>query len=125
MGRGSAKRCPQCGRGALFDGYTRLRGDCASCGLDFSGHRADDAPPYMTIMIVGHILIPLALAVKQIFDPPLGVQFAIWAPVILAATALLLPVSKGALVGLQWANRMHGFGDDDDDPAMPDYAPNM
>ncbi len=103
------RRCPQCGQGALFAGYTKAASSCSACGLDFSGHEADDAPPYVTIMIVGHITIPAALAAKQLFDPPIWLQFAVWGPVILLATFSLLPLAKGALIGLQWANRMHGF----------------
>lgn len=80
------------------------------CGLDFTGHRADDAPPYATMLSVGHIAIPMALVVKQLLDPPLAVQFAGWLPAVVSATVWLLPMSKGALIGLQWANRMHGFG---------------
>lgn len=117
LARGLAKRCPACGRGRLFDGYTKLTNACPACGLDFSGHRADDAPPYVTILLVGHIAIPLALAAKQVFDPPLGLQFAVLTPLILLAAYVLLPISKGGLVGVQWANRMHGFGagtDEDD-----------
>lgn len=38
-----------------------------------------------------------------------------------------LPVAKGALVGLQWALRLHGFGGAGDDieahPALPAAAP--
>lgn len=109
MRRGFARRCPRCGHGSLFAGYTRIAPSCTACGLDFSGHEADDAPPYATIMIVGHILIPAALAVEEAFDPPLWLQFAIWSPLILAASLTLLPLAKGALIGLQWANRMHGF----------------
>ena len=116
MQRGARKRCPQCGRGRLFAGYTRSADRCGSCGLDFSGHRADDAPPYVTIMIVGHVLIPKALLVRQLFEPPLWLQFAIWLPAIMIATFWLLPVVKGAFIGLQWANRMHGFAGDDADP---------
>jgi len=104
MGRGLREKCPQCGRGRLFQRYSKTLSDCSNCGLDLSAHQADDAPPYLTIMLVGHIVIPLALAVKQIFDPPLGLQFAIWLPAII--------ILKGALIGLQWANRMHGFGDE-------------
>ncbi len=109
FGRGFAGRCPQCGRGALFAGYVKTRETCAVCGLDLAGHRADDAPPYITMMIIGHVVIPLALAHKQLFDPPLFVQFAVWTPAIVLATGALLPPVKGALIGLQWANRMHGF----------------
>ncbi|MEM6415904.1 MAG: DUF983 domain-containing protein [Pseudomonadota bacterium] len=113
--RGARGRCPNCNHGRLLVGYSRLSRTCPSCGLAFSGARADDAPPYVTIMIVGHIVIPLALAWKQFFDPPLSLQFMVVGPIILTATFWLLPISKGALVGLQWANRMHGFGDDEDD----------
>lgn len=116
IGRGLAHRCPQCGKGKLFKSYVKTRQSCESCGLDFSGHRADDAPPYITIIIVGHVLIPLALAVKQLFDPPLSVQFAIWLPLMILSAWALLPASKGAMVGLQWANRMHGFAGPDADP---------
>lgn len=108
--RGMGRRCPQCGEGALFAGYVRTLNSCAFCGLNFSDHRADDAPPYVTMMIAGHVVIPLALLAKQVFDWPLGLQFAVWTPAIVIFAGWLLPVTKGALIGLQWANRMHGFG---------------
>ncbi len=116
MGRGLAHKCPECGRGKLFSGYVKTKAACDACGLDLSGHRADDAPPYVTIIIVGHVMIPLALAMKQLFDPPITLQFAIWLPLVILASWVLLPASKGALIGLQWANRMHGFAGPDADP---------
>lgn len=112
--RGLAGKCPECGKGALFAGYTRTAGLCRACGLNLDGHRADDAPPYVTIMIVGHLTIPLMLAAKQLFDPPLALQFALSVPLILGMTFWLLPVVKGGLIGLQWANRMHGFAEPGD-----------
>lgn len=116
--RGLRKKCPQCGRGALFLRYSKTAPACPHCGLDLTGHRADDAPPYVTILVVGHLSIPLALATKQLFDPPLWAQFAVWGPVIMAATFWFLPRAKGALIGLQWANRMHGFSGPDADPGV-------
>lgn len=116
VGRGMRKTCPKCGRGALFAGYTKTARECSACGLDLSGHEADDAPPYATILITGHLAIPAALASKQLFDPPLWLQFSIWTPLILLVTFWLLPRAKGALIGLQWANRMHGFADHGNDP---------
>lgn len=118
VGRGLRKKCPQCGRGALFSGYTTTNARCPSCGLDLSGHQADDAPPYLTILVVGHTTIPTALAVKQLFEPPLWLQFSIWAPIILLASFWLLPIAKGGLIGLQWANRMHGFAGSNAEPAQ-------
>lgn len=117
MGRGLRGRCPSCGEGRLFAGYVKTGDPCKTCGLDVSGHRADDAPPYITIAIVGHIVVPLALAAKQIFDPSLPLQFAIWLPLTVLMSWALLPASKGAMIGLQWANRMHGFEAESDSGA--------
>lgn len=115
--RGIGRRCPQCGRGKLFDGYLKINPTCAVCGLDISGHRADDAPPYITIILVGHILIPIALAVQEAFSPPMWMQFAFWLPAVSASALAILPSAKGAMIGLQWANRMHGFAGPNADPA--------
>lgn len=111
MRRGAGRRCPACGCGLLFKGFSTVQPRCSSCRLDFSGHEADDAPPWVTIMIVGHVAAPFFVAAKSIFDPSPVMQFAVAAPLIALSVALLLPASKGAIIGLQWANRMHGFGE--------------
>jgi len=110
MRRGFAKRCPQCGRGAIFDGLLKVKEHCPECGLHLAGHRADDAPPYFTILIVGHIIVPLALWLEQAHHPAEWVHYALWLPLTLLMSLWLLPRMKGALIGLQWAKRMHGFG---------------
>jgi hypothetical protein len=47
-----------------------------------------------------------------------------WFPLIIGLSLWLLPRVKGALVGLQWALRMHGFGDRDDlERAQPTPEP--
>ena len=71
--------------------------------------RADDAPPYFTIMIVGHIVVPLLLVAEKFWRPELWIHFVIWLPLTLFLTLWLLPRTKGATVGMQWAFRMHGF----------------
>ncbi|MEM9988654.1 MAG: DUF983 domain-containing protein [Pseudomonadota bacterium] len=112
--RGMKKRCPRCGKGHLFNGYTKVAESCPICGQDFTGQRADDAPPYITMMIVGHALAIPIVEVKRHLDPPLGLQLLLWMSLATVMTLTLLPIAKGALIGLQWAQRMHGFGPDDD-----------
>ena len=56
MTRGFIGRCPSCGRGRLFSSYLKVVNACEVCGEEFSGHRADDAPAYITLLIVAHIV---------------------------------------------------------------------
>ncbi len=106
---GARGKCPSCGKGRLFYRYLKIAEQCDSCGEELHHHRADDAPPYFTIFIVGHVIIPLALAVERIWRPDMMLHMLVWIPLALALTLLLLPVVKGSVVGLQWSLRMHGF----------------
>ena len=116
--RGALLKCPACGRGAMFRRYLKVADACQVCGEELHHHRADDAPAYFTIVIVGHIVVSLVLAVEMAYRPALWVHMALWLPLTVILTLLFLPCVKGALVGLQWALRMHGF-----DPDAKDETP--
>ncbi|HVV41320.1 MAG TPA: DUF983 domain-containing protein [Nitrobacter sp.] len=118
MKRGFRGRCPRCGEGKLFRAFLKVANNCSECGLDFTPHRADDLPAYLVIVIVGHIVVPLALMIETNYSPPVALQLAIYLPITLAASLLLLQPVKGAVVGFQWAFRMHGFDENfvDDHP---------
>ena len=114
--RGFMRRCPACGEGALFGKYVKTVDACSVCGEEIHHHRADDFHAYLVILLTGHIVVPLFMAVNLLVDVPMWANFAIWLPVTaLACLALLEPV-KGAVVGMQWALRMHGFGGEPDIP---------
>ena len=73
-----------------------------------------DRPAYLVIAIVGHIVIGAFMGVEATITLSIWQHILIWVPMtILASLALLRPI-KGAVVGLQWANYMHGFGGEDD-----------
>ncbi len=109
IGRGFLMKCPNCGIGALFTSYLKVAPACSSCGEELHHHRADDAPPYFTILVVGHVIVPLVLAVEMTFHPDLWVHAALWLPTTIIVAMSALPLIKGALVGHQWALYMHGF----------------
>lgn len=115
--RGFRQRCPQCGEAPLFYRFLKVEAACGGCREALHHHRADDAPPYFTVMIVGHIVIPLVLLAERLWSPSMTLQFAIWLPLSILLILALLPRVKGALIGLQWACRMHGFGGHD--PSEP------
>jgi uncharacterized protein (DUF983 family) len=119
MKRGFRCRCPRCGEGKLFRAFLKVDDHCSVCGLDFTPHRADDLPAYLVIVIVGHIVVPLALSIETNYSPPVWLQLAAYLPLTLVASLALLQPVKGAVVAFQWALRMHGF----DENAPSDIAP--
>lgn len=120
MKRGWCGRCPKCGEGKLFRAFLKTCDECSACKQDFTHHRADDLPAYLVIVIVGHILVPIFLWIETNYAPAVALQLAFYLPVTLLASLALLQPVKGAVVGLQWAYRMHGFGDEETEPAPVD-----
>ncbi len=108
--------CPACGTGKLYESYLKVAPVCGSCGEELHHQRADDAPPYFTMFIVGHIIIGGLLVMEQTWAPATWVHLVIWLPLTVLLSLWLLPKVKGGLIGLQWALRMHGFGGHSDDP---------
>lgn len=109
MIRGWRRRCPNCGAGPMLRGYLTVRDACPVCGEALHHQRADDGPAYLTILIVGHILAPVLLFVYTHWRPEPLVMAVGFSVGTVALSLYLLPRLKGALVGLQWAKRMHGF----------------
>ncbi|HEY0568646.1 MAG TPA: DUF983 domain-containing protein [Xanthobacteraceae bacterium] len=107
--RGLRSRCPRCGEGKLFRAFLKVDDHCRVCGQDFTPHRADDLPAYLVIVIVGHIVVPTILWIETDYAPSVALQLSIYLPFTLILSLLLLQPVKGAVVGVQWALRMHGF----------------
>ncbi|KAB0682094.1 DUF983 domain-containing protein [Aureimonas leprariae] len=114
MLRGLVCRCPRCGEGKLFAGYLRAVPHCSTCGEAFDGvHRADDLPPYLTVFVIGHLVVALFMALDEAVVLSLGANLAIFIPLTLVLCLAMLRPMKGLTIGLQWAMRMHGFGEGD------------
>jgi uncharacterized protein (DUF983 family) len=114
MLRGVRGVCPSCGAGRLFERYLKVADHCPHCGEALYHHRADDAPPYFTILIAGHLIVPLMIAVEAAVQPDIWVHVLVWGPLTVALCLALLPIVKGAIVALQWALYMHGFDPEDE-----------
>ena len=103
--RGLGRRCPNCGKGALFKGYLKVEPTCAACGHENGAYRADDGPAYFTVLIVGHVVIVpfLILGAPLIMKTPPQVLIPVALAVLAAITLTALPIIKGAVVGLLYA----------------------
>ena len=108
--RGYRRRCPNCGKGRIFDGYLKVNDSCSECGQDLHHHRADDGPPWLTMLVVGHLMAPLLHIVFVRFRPEPIVLFTIFAIGCVSLSLYLLPRLKGLLIAFQWSRRMYGFG---------------
>ncbi|MCO5157320.1 MAG: DUF983 domain-containing protein [Aquamicrobium sp.] len=109
MGRGFRGKCPHCGEGRLFRKFLKVADSCDVCGEEYHHHRADDLPAYLVIVVVGHIIVGAFMGFESMFTLTTWQHLAIWVPITLVMTIGLLQPTKGVVVGLQWALRMHGF----------------
>jgi len=120
IGRGLRGRCPHCGEGRLFGRFLKVNRQCDGCGEELHHHRAADLPAYLSIVIVGHVVVFLMVEFEMHGTlSPLAYILMLVPLSIVLALVLLQPI-KGGVVGLQWANRMHGFDPEHRDPALPD-----
>ena len=105
MRRGLARRCPNCGEGALFSGFLKVEPTCAACGHDNGRYRSDDGPAYFTLLIVGHLLVAPLLAFRFIWTWDPALVLAVTLPLVGAGTLATLAFVKGAFIGVQWGTR--------------------
>ena len=103
--RGLAGRCPHCGKGKLFRSYLKQVDDCSACGEHFGTIRADDGPAWLTILAVGHIVVPLVVEFER--DPvwPAWVSMVLWPSLALVLALVLLPLAKGLFITILWRGR--------------------
>jgi len=101
--RGASGHCPACGQGKLFWKYLKVNGRCEACDTDLARYPADDGPAYLTILLVGHLVVA-----PMLFFPIVWQSNPLYAlPVILLPLAVLtlalLPRVKGGWIGLMYA----------------------
>ena len=109
--RGLRGRCPACGEGHLFRAFLKVADHCETCGEPFRYHRADDFPAYLVIILLGHIVVPIAMWLEVAHSPAYWLQAVIGLPLIVGLAIGLLQPLKGAVVALQWHMGMHGFAE--------------
>jgi uncharacterized protein (DUF983 family) len=100
--RGATGSCPNCGRARLFVGWLRQTETCPVCAAPLGSIRADDAPPYIVVFLVGHVVIATQVLVDGLFDLSLWTEAAIFLPLTLVLALGLLRPAKGATIGLMW-----------------------
>ena len=103
--RGLRGRCPSCGNGKLFKAYLQPHDHCAACNADFTELRADDGPAWLTLLITGHIVAPLAthLVLDEILPNIILIPFMLL--LTLGLCLGLLPIAKGFFMAVLWITK--------------------
>jgi uncharacterized protein (DUF983 family) len=107
--RGARGACPRCSQAKLFFRFLKPVGQCPHCRQDWTPQQADDFPAYVSILITGHLMAPVIIALVRDAQLPLGGLVAIILPLAIILMIVLLQPAKGAIIALQWWFGMHGF----------------
>jgi len=99
---GLSGRCPNCGEGALFDGYLKIADACDVCETSFENADVGDGAAVFVMFITGFLTVIPVLLVHIAFEPPLWVDFLVGAPLVIIFTLGLLRPAKGLLYALQF-----------------------
>ena len=102
---GLVGKCPRCGKGGLFHGFLTVASRCKICGLSFRGHDSGDGPAVFVIFILGFGITGAAVVVEYLYAPPLWVHAALWLPLTILLSVLLLRPLKGLMIGMQYRFR--------------------
>jgi uncharacterized protein (DUF983 family) len=100
--RAVAERCPHCGEAKLFYKYLKQVERCPVCQEPWGLIRADDGPAWLTILIAGHIIVPIALGVEDYALWPMWVSLTVWPLAAIPLILLILPRAKAMFIGLVW-----------------------
>lgn len=92
-------RCPNCGQARLFVRFLKVANQCPNCDEELHHHRADDAPSYFVILIVGHLIVGLVVLVEATYHPPYWVHIALWLPLTLGPNARHFAACQGCAGG--------------------------
>jgi uncharacterized protein (DUF983 family) len=103
IGRGLAHKCPACGQGRLFGRYLKVEPACAHCTHPLARYPADDGPAYLTILLVGHLIVAPMLFLPIVWESPAYYSLPILLGALTIVVLALLPRIKGGWIGLMYA----------------------
>lgn len=109
LGRVLARRCPQCGQGALFRAFARLSEACARCGLVFRREPgAQTGSMYLTAAVSEAFAALLIFLFWWLFDWTPLVFVLVTAPLVLAFCVGFLPFAQALWVGVEYTTDLEG-----------------
>jgi uncharacterized protein (DUF983 family) len=113
--RGLRKRCPHCGEGPLFSGWSHLLERCSICGLVFARNPGD----LWAFTIIGN-RVPIAAMIALIYFGVVRSYRVLGLTMLVVLAALVVwtaPNRWGASIALHYLSRV--YWPDPEDPVPP------
>src|SRR3546814_3688420 len=85
---------------------------CPQCAQDWTHQQADDFPAYVSILVTGHLMAPLIIALVRDADLSVPALMSVILPLAMTLMIGLLQPAKVAIIALQWCFGLHGFRND-------------
>jgi uncharacterized protein (DUF983 family) len=111
MWNGLRCRCPRCGQGWLFHRYLEQNANCSNCGEPLARYNVGLFLPLVVITVVIHVVAFAMLEIELNGWGNPQVYLYTLMPLSIIVPLLILPSSKGAIIGLFWFN---GWSDEAD-----------
>jgi uncharacterized protein (DUF983 family) len=110
--RGMRGVCPSCGQAAIFDGYLRVFPACRVCAAPLGDMPADDAPPYIAMLVVAHFIGIVVVAIFRFGLQPNIFGYGFLLLLLVAICMIALRIAKGAVIAilLKLGNRREALG---------------
>ena len=80
-----------------------MQDHCAHCDHPLKRYPADDGPAYLTILLIGHLIIAPLLLFPIIWESPAYYSLPILLSSLTVITLSALPRIKGGWIGLMYA----------------------
>lgn len=98
-------RCPNCGKGRLFEGFLKVVERCRACGFDLTRLNTGDGAAVFVMQIAGAPVVFGALFVQIAYNPPVWAMVAVALPLVAGLSLGLMRPGKGVMIALQMRNR--------------------
>lgn len=119
LGRGLRKRCPHCGEGPLFSGWSYLE-RCSRCGLVFEPNPGDT----WAFTIIGDRL-PIGAMIVLIYFGVMRSHRVLGLTILLVLAALVVVTARnrwGAGIALHYLSRLYWPDVADSIPPLPPHS---
>jgi len=109
LARALERRCPQCGKGALFRAYARLAESCARCGLVFRREAGSQTGSMYLTAVVGELFAAALIVLSWwLFDWTPRTYVLVTTPLVLAFCAAFLPFAQAIWAAVEYATDLEG-----------------